>query len=148
LDHALRARLGSEPAVIRELESFLTDVVVLLRESEQMSRDFYGGIEALVLAQQLDTGNLEIRHLLRDARPHVPHEIDELAIEIARDELLEPFLVAVQRYGEPLELIGCAKELGRAGPDRIDRRARSERLAVAIVDAAAHRRDLRDAGIA
>src|SRR5690606_27591488 len=148
LDDALRAGLGTKPTIVGELESFLADIVVLLREPEQMTRDFTGRIETLIFAQQIDAWDLEIRDLLRIARPHVPHEIDELAVEVARDELLEPLLVAIQRFGEALELIRRANELGRARPHRIDRRAGGERLAVSIVDPAAHRGDLRDARVA
>src|SRR5690606_12634202 len=88
LDHALGARLRAEPTVVRELESFLPDVVVFFREPEQVAGDLAGRIETLILAQQVHARDLQIRHLLGIARPHVPHEIDELAIEIARDDLL------------------------------------------------------------
>ena len=105
LNHALGAGLRAEPAVVGELEPFLADVVVLLREAEQMAGDFAGRIEALVFAQQIDAGNLQLRDLRGVARPHVTHQVNELAIEIAGDDLRQPLLVAVQRFGEARDLV-------------------------------------------
>ena len=63
LDHALGAGLRAEPAVVGELEPFLADVVVLLGEAEQVAGDFARRVEALVLAQQVHAGNLQLRDL-------------------------------------------------------------------------------------
>jgi hypothetical protein len=62
--------------------------------------------------------------------------------------LLEPLLVAIERFGETLKLIGGANQLRRARPNGVNRRAGSKRFAVAIVYATAYGRDLRDPGIA
>ncbi len=145
LNHALGAGLRAEPAVVGELEPFLADVVVLLGEAEQVAGDFAGRIEALILAQQIDAGNLQLRDLRGVARPHVTHQVNELAVEVAGDDLRQPLLVAVERFGETRDLVRGAHHLRRIGPHRVDRRARGERLAVAVVDAAANRGELRDA---
>src|SRR5690606_3410163 len=58
LDDALRAGRGTKPTIVGELESFLADIVVLLREPEQMTRDFAGRIETLIFAQQIDAWDL------------------------------------------------------------------------------------------
>ena len=57
LNDALGAGLRAEPAVVRQLQSFLSDVVVLLGEAEQMAGDFARRIEALIFAQQVNAGN-------------------------------------------------------------------------------------------
>ena len=145
LDHALLAGLRAEPAVVGELEPFLADVVVLLGEAEQVAGDFARRIEALILAQQIHAWDLQLRDVRCIARPHVAHQVDELAIEIAGDDLRQPLLVAVERFGETRNLIRGAHHFRRAGPHGVDGRARRQRLAVAVIDAAADRGEFRDA---
>ena len=79
-------------------------------------------------------------------RPHVAHEIDELAVEAAGHAPRQPLRIAVERLGEPREFLRRLRELCGVGPHRVDRRAHRERVAVAVEDHAAVRRQLRDAG--
>ena len=47
--------------------------------------DLDRGVEAAVLAHQVDAGDFQRPDLLRVGRLHVPREIQKLAIEIRRD---------------------------------------------------------------
>jgi hypothetical protein len=76
---------------------------------------------------------------------HVPHEIEEFAVEIAGDAPRQRLRILLQRLREPRQLIDVVVELLRIDPDAVDRRAHRERLAVAVGDRAAVRRDLDDA---
>ena len=102
--HALRARLAAEPLVVGELEPFLADVVDV-GEAEQVPGDFARRIVAPVLAQRVHAGDAERLDPGRVRRAHVAREEDELAVEVARDAAREPLRVAVERLGEPREVL-------------------------------------------
>src|SRR5262249_17282957 len=79
---------------------------------------------------------------------HLPLEINELAIEIAGHELREPLAIAIQAFRQLAEhalLIAGLHDHLRRCPYRVDRRRDRERLAVAVVNAAAVRRQRLDA---
>ena len=144
LDHALGAVFAGQPVIERELEAFLA-FVVDAREADDVARDFARRVVAAVFAHQVHARNLERADLLRIARLHVPREVEELAIEVRGQAARELVLVALQRFREARQLVARERELLRIHPHRIDGRRDRERLAVAIGDRAARRRDLGDA---
>ena len=145
LDHALRAGLAAQPLVEGELEAFLADVVDAC-EAEQVAGDFARRVVAPVLAQQVHARDTERRGRAR-------RRSDACG---ARDRRTRDRGLLVTRrashcgsrssaFGEPREFLRRLRELGGVRPDRVDRRAHRERLAVAVEDHAAIGRELRDA---
>ena len=82
---------------------------------------------------------LDVRRLLGR---HVALEVEKLAIEIAGDAPRQLLLILLQRLGELRQLVDVVVELLRIDPHAVDRRADGQRLAGAIGDRAAMRRDL------
>jgi hypothetical protein len=75
-------------------------------------------------------------------------EIDEVATEIARYLARERVLVLTRGVRELADAIERVIQLARIADDRVDRRADRERLAVAVGERAAVRRDLDRAQVA
>jgi hypothetical protein len=147
--HALGARFAAEPLVEREFEAFLAHVIDV-GEAEQVPGHFAGRVVTTVFAQGVDTGDAERLHLLGVGRAHVAYEVDELAVEVAGDAPCEPVLVAVEHLRKLGEVLRVLRQLARVGPDRIDRRADREWLAIAVEHHAAVGRQLhvaQDAGV-
>ena len=127
-----------------ELEPLLAGVVHV-GEAEQVAGDLPGGVVAAVLARGVharDAERLDLRGLGRLA---VPGEIEELAVEVARDAARELLAVESERLGEARNLIRGGGQLGRVHPDRVHRRGDRQRLPVAVGDGAAVRDDLQHA---
>src|SRR5690606_32534001 len=107
LQHALTAVLPGEPIVVCELEP-LEAVVVDIGEADDVPDDLRGRIEAAVLAERSHARNAERHHVRRLRRRDVPFQIDELAVEVARDPLRELALRYADLRGELAEPIQCA----------------------------------------
>ena len=69
-------------------------------------------------------------------------EIEKLTVEIAGDTPREQLLILLERLGELRELVDVVVELLGIDPHGINRRTDGERLARAVGDGAAMRRDL------
>src|SRR5262249_33753994 len=125
-------------------ESLLAGVVDV-GEAEQVPAHLARGVVAAILARGVDARDPERLDLGRLGRLAAAREIEELAVEIAGDAPRQLLAVERERARQARDLLVGERELARIHPDRIDRRADRERLAVAVGDGAAVGGDLQHA---
>ncbi len=111
-----------------------------------MPGDFTCGVVASVFARGVNTGDTERLDLCSLVRLTTARDIQELAIQIARDAASQILSVELQRRGQTWNLIRCQRQLFRIHPNGIHRRADCERLAEPISDRAAMSSDLGHSG--
>ncbi len=133
--------MPGQPLVVGELEPLLT-LIVDVGEAEQLAGDLPRRVVAAVLAREINAGNAERLDPRRLRRLALARDVEEVAVEIARDAPQQLLAVDAERRRQPRDLTARARDLLRVDPDRVDRRADGERLAVAIGDGAAMRRDV------
>ena len=141
LNDALGAVIAVQQLIEAELQALLS-LVVDGGESDHVPRDFTGRVVTPVLAQQIDARNSQSLDVRRLIGRHVPHEVEEFAIEIAGDAPRQRLLVLFQGLGELRQLVDVVVQLLRIDPHAVDRRTDGQRLAGPIGDRAAMRRDL------
>ena len=95
LNDALGAILAVQQLIVAELQAFLS-LVVDGGESDHVPRDFTGRIVAPVLAQQINARNSQRLDVRRLIGRHVPHEVEEFAVEIAGDAPRQRLLILLQ----------------------------------------------------
>src|SRR6185312_8336218 len=144
LDHPLLAIDPGQPLVVCQLESRLT-LIVDVGEADQLPGDFARRIITAVLAREIHTGDVERLDPVRLRGLALAGDIKEVAVEIARDAAQQLLGADAERTREPRDLTARARDLLRVDPDRVDGRAHRERLAVAVGDGSAVRRDVDDA---
>ncbi|MFO1400241.1 MAG: hypothetical protein U1F30_03345 [Steroidobacteraceae bacterium] len=143
LDDALGAVLAGEPVVEGELGALLADVVDVV-EADQVAGDLAGRVVAAVLARRGDARDVERAHAARVGRLQAAGDVEELAVEVARDAPHELLAVEPERARQARQLLAVAGEFAWVDPDRIDRRRHRQRLAEAVGDGAAVRVDRHD----
>src|SRR6185312_3208155 len=94
----------------------------------------------------IHAGNIEPLDPRRFRRLALPRHVEEVTVQIARDTPQQRLAIDPERRREPRNLTGLVGDLLRVHPDRIDRRAHGERLAIAVGYRAAMRGDVDDAG--
>ncbi len=147
LDHALGAVLAAEPVVEGQLRALLARVVDV-GEAEQVPGDLAGRVVAAVLARQVDALHPQRAHLARVGGLQATRQVHELAVGAGADAARQLLPVEVDGLRQPRQLVHIAGQLARVDPDRIDRRADRQRLAVAVGDRAAVRDDRSHARVA
>ncbi len=128
----------------RQLHALLPGIVDV-GESEHVPCDLTGGVVAAILARGVDARNAQCLDPLGLSRLTTARDIQEIAIQIARDPASQLLAVELQRARETGDLVRRERELPGIHPYRIDRRAHGEGLAVSIRDRAAMRGDYRSA---
>ena len=144
LDDPLRAVLAGQPVVEGELEALLAGIVDI-GEAQQVTGHLAGGVVAAVLARGVHPGNPQRLDLLGLGRLAVPGDVEELAVEIARDAPRQLLAVELERRGQARNLVRRQRQLARVHPDRVHRGAHGQRLAVAVGHRAAVRGDVQHA---
>ena len=144
-DHAPAARVAAQPALLRELDAFLTDVAVA-GEADDLAHHFAAGVIAPVLVFVVNAVDLQRGDVRGRLRRNRFFQVDEVAA--LRELLFERGGRHVQRRGERLQLVRRRVDLIGPRPYRLDRRADRERIAEAVDDAAAMRRHLDVAAVA
>ena len=138
----------SSPAsqlIERQFQAFLAGIIDV-GEAQHVAGDFAGGVVAAVFARQIDAGNGQVAHLLAPRPAAVPRA----TYRNSRSQLLVTRWISSPRSSFSAcarrgSCSGCRRQFLRIDPHRVDRRADRERLAVAIDDHAAMRRDGGDA---
>ena len=141
LNDALGAVIAVQQLIVAEFQPLLA-LVVDGGESDHVPRDFARRIVTPVFAQQIDPRNSQCLDVRRLIGRHVPHQVEEFAIEIAGDAPRQRLLILLQCLGEFRQLIDVVVQLLRVHPHAVDRRTDGERLAGAVRDRAAMRCDL------
>ena len=97
---------------------------------------------ATILALQIDTIHAQLRDLRGKLGRHMAPEVYELAIQSLRDQSMQTLGIQIQQMLKLSPAGPLGRELTRIDPDRIDRRAYSQRMTFAIHDLAAMRDDV------
>ncbi|KMQ82667.1 hypothetical protein RF55_22200 [Lasius niger] len=139
-DHPLRARLAGQPAVIGQLQPFLT-VIIDIGEAQHMRRHFAGRIITAIFALTIDARDPQRQNLLRAFRLHLSAQIEEFFVRMrlqALTQIAQPHTQQRSQRGQPLR---TRQYLARYRPDRHYRRRNRQWLAVAIENRATRYRD-------
>ncbi len=123
-----------------KLQAFLA-FVVDIGEPDQVPGHLAGRVVTPVFALHVDAGQLECEHLLRLLGAQVTFQVQEFLVHAARDAAHEQLRIEAQRACQPRYFVNSGSQLLRICPDAVYGRAYRKRLAVAVSDRAAVRRD-------
>jgi len=104
-----------------------------------MRRNFAGRVIAPILALHVDTRDFQAHDLPGQFRRNTALQINELA-RVVFQLLRDVVCLQVQQLGKLLRLLLAHFQVRRIGPDRLHRRTDRQRLAIAVRDHAAMRR--------
>ena len=144
-DHAPASRVSAQPALLRQLDAFLTDVAVA-GEPDDLAHHFAARVIAPVLVFVVNAVDLQCCDVRSRLRRDRFFQVDEVAA--LRELLFERGSRQVQRRSQRLQLVRRCVDLVGPRPYGLDRRADRERIAEAIDDAAAMRRHFDVAAVA
>ena len=138
LEHLTLARHTAEPIIKRQFHA-LTAVVVDIGKADHVGRDLTRGVETAKLFDGVDTRHLEVEHGLALLRGQATHQVHKLTLGILFQALGKGFRLLPQGSGQRRPLATPGLQFFAIGPQRGDRGADRQRLAIAVGNQAAVR---------
>ena len=133
--------------VVREFEPFLP-AIVDIGEADQVASYLASRVIAMVFPERPDSRQTQLQSPGGMVGTHMTPQVDEFAVEIARDPPGEPVGVELQYLGQLVQPLEGGLKFLRSGPDAVDRCTDRQRLAVAIRDRPAVGRNLHGPDVA
>ena len=140
LEHLTLTRHTGEPVFVGQLDAF-TALVVDVGKADHVSRHFTGRVETTKFLDGIHPGNLQIGNRLALLWREPAHQVHELAFAVQLDALSQRGRLYAQRGGQLRPALFGAQQFLGIGPQGGHGSGDGQRLAIAIGDEAAMRRN-------